>query len=223
MTMVVLLAALGAAPNAASRLLTEQEQLRAQLVAKCPKKAAAVAELESAPPPRRLALMLELEPCSGNSDLFLIQMGNAQLMNNKFADAGATFQRALKQSPTESAHLGLLTALSRQDPLDAAQKAQFEEGLAHFRQVGCTRDDLCAGLAYVAWHAEDTELTKSAGEKAIKLGYPGPQPYFLAGTVYAAGKTKAERTRAVELLTEAKKRGGPQKAIDDFLQRIGTP
>jgi len=57
----------------------------------------------------------------------------------------------------------------------------------------------------VAWH--------------ISLGYPGWQPYFTAGTVYASG---TERTRAVELLREAKKRGGPAKSVDEFLALLGV-
>jgi hypothetical protein len=106
--------------------------------------------------------------------------------------------------------------------LSAAQKKDLDSNLEYFHQHACRRDDLCAGLSYVAWHADDYELAKRAGERAIALGFAGWQPYFSAGTVMAGGSSDAERARAVELLREAKNRGGPQAAIDGFLARLGV-
>ena len=47
------------------------------------------------------------------------------------------------------------------------------------------RDDICAGLAYVGWHLEDTTLTRTSADAAIALGFPGWQPYFFGGIAYA--------------------------------------
>lgn len=215
-------AGLAAREDAATRLQREQQQLRELLAARCGKQREQVAELERAPAARRVELLRALEGCAGEADLFLVQLGNAQNLTERYADAEATFRRALAKGPTESARLGLLTALSRQKSLSEAQQADLASGLAHFRRDGCTRDDLCAGLSYVAWHVDDGALTKSSAERAIALGYPGWQPYFTGGTVYATGQG-ADRARAVELLQEARRRGGPARAIDGFLSRLGAP
>ena len=100
---------------------------------------------------------------------------------------------------------------------ESAQHADLDANLGSFRQRACSRADLCAGLSYAAWHVDDGELVKRSAERSISLGFPGWQPYFFAGTVYAA----TDPARSVELPTEAKKRGGPQKDIDGFLSRLG--
>jgi hypothetical protein len=216
-----LLLAAAPADDAAARLVKEQRELREALLARCPKEKESIAALENAVAARRTELLLKLERCGAGSEAFLVQLGNAQNGAGKWAEAEATFRKALGMRVTESALLGELTAISRQKPRSDAQKARMMSGLEHFKSVGCTRDDLCAGLSYVAWHEDEEELAKSSAEKAITLGYPGPQPYFLAGTLYAVGG-EADRKRAIELLTEAKKRGGPAKDIDGFLERLGA-
>jgi hypothetical protein len=221
---LALLVLLAAAPaeNSAVRLAKEQRELRDALLAKCPKEKESIAALENAAAAQRTELLLKLEQCGAGSEAFLVQLGNAQNVLGKWADAEATFRKALGMRVTESALLGELTAISRQKPRTDAQKARMKSGLEHFKSVGCTRDDLCAGLSYVAWHEDEEEIAATAGEMAIKLGYSGWQPYFTAGTVYATKSHKEDRARAIELLTEAKKRGGPAKDIDGFLERLGV-
>jgi hypothetical protein len=215
----------GSAPreDAAARLQKDQLLLREAMIARCPQQRASIAELDAAPPARRFELLIALERCADAAELFFIQLGNAQNLVGRYPDAEATFRRALAKRATESARLGLLTALSRQKSLTPAQKKDLKEGLEHFRREWCTRDDLCAGLSYVAWHAEDTDLTVVSAELAIKLGYPGWHAHFTGGTAYALRAHQEDRARAIELLQEAKRRGGPARNIDDFLARLGAP
>ena len=221
-----LLMLLAAAPvadaSSVTRLETEQRELRDQLLARCPKESASIAALAQAAPAQRVELLLKLERCAAGSEAFLIQLGNGQNLVGKYRDAEATFRDALARRASESAMLGILTALSRQKPHTEAQTLEMKAGLDHFRKAGCTRDDICAGLAYVAWHADDTELTISAAEKAIALGFPGWQPWFAGGTAYAMSAHKEDRARSIKMLKEARKRGGPAKQIDDFLTRLGA-
>jgi len=63
-------------------------------------------------------------------------------------------------------------------------------------------------------------LTKRSAERAIALGFPGWQPYFFGGAVYALGGAE-DRVKAVELLREAKRRSGPP-VIDRLLADLGA-
>ncbi len=209
------------AEDASSRLKHEQQQLREQLLKNCPAQHADIAALDEASPARRVELFQKLEPCGGKLEAFLIQQGSAFNLVGHYAEAEATYRRAMKLRVTEAAQIGLMTALVRQPSLTQSQKSDLESNLDYFRQRDCSRDDLCAGLSYVAWHADDFELTKRSGERAIRLKFPGWQPYFTAGTVYSNGSA-TDSTRAVELLREAKARGGPADAIDGFLVRLGA-
>lgn len=221
LTLLMLMAA-APAENAAARLAKEQRAMREELLARCPEQKDSIVALETAAAAQRLELLLQLAPCGETSELFLVQLGNAQNLAGKFPEAEATFGRALAKRVTESATVGKLTAISRQKARGEAQKKELKAGLDYFRASPCTRDDLCAGLSYVAWHEDDVALAKSSAERAISLGYPGWQPYFTGGTAYATGAA-ADRKRAVELLNEAKKRGGPTEAIDGFLSKLKAP
>ena len=86
---------------------------------------------------------------------------------------------------TAAGQAGLAMALVRQSKLTTAQQADLRKQLDYFRAHTCTRDDICIGIAHVGWHVEDTELTRSAADAAIALGFAGWQPYFYAGTAYA--------------------------------------
>jgi tetratricopeptide (TPR) repeat protein len=219
---LLLLLALATTPeDSAARLQREQAELRAQLLASCPGKGATIGQLAGAPHAKQVELLRALGECGAKHEAYFIQLGSAQNMLGQFPDAEATFRRALAIQVTEAAQLGLLTALARQKTLSEKQKADLETNLDYFRTRTCTRDDLCAALAYVAWHVDDFELVKRSSERAMALGYPGWQPWFTAGTVYAMG-SDAERARAIELLREAKRRGGPAKAIDGFLSKLGA-
>lgn len=214
---------LAAAPveDAAARFKREQAELRAALVEKCPTKRAEIAKLETAKTTERVDLLRGLETCAAKLEAYFVTLGGALNGLDRFAEAEAAYRKALALRVTESAQLGLLTALVRQKSLSPKQKKDLDENLGYFHAHPCSRDDLCAGLCYVAWHVEDHALTTSSGEKAIALGFPGWQPYFLAGTVYAGG-SDTDRQRAVTLLREAKKRGGPANDIDAFLSDLGA-
>jgi hypothetical protein len=222
--MLLLLAlALGAAPveDSAARLVRERAELRAQLVAKCPAQKTAIAQLEGATSARQVELLRGLEACGDTLEGYFIQLGGALQQVDRFTEAEATFRRALAMRVTEAAQLGLLTALVRQKKLTPRQQADLDANLDYFRKRTCSRDDLCAGLSYVAWHVEDVELVKASAERAMALGFAGWQPWFTEGTVLATG-SDADRRRAVELLREARRRGGPAKAIDEFLSLLGA-
>jgi hypothetical protein len=224
MALLAVLLLLSAAPTgSAARLDKETSELHAAMIAKCPKQRSVIEQLDGASPAQRVESLKPLEACAAaNPEAYFITLGNESVMASKWADAEVAFHKALAIRVTESAQVGLLTALVRQSPLSAAQKKDLDSNLEYFHQHACRRDDLCAGLSYVAWHADDYELAKRAGERAIALGFAGWQPYFSAGTVMAGGSSDAERARAVELLREAKNRGGPQAAIDGFLARLGV-
>jgi hypothetical protein len=66
-------------------------------------------------------------------------------------------------------------------------------------------------------HLLDKPMAKLSAERAMTFSYPGWQPWFVAGTIEADGCDKA---RAISLLNEAKKRGGPAKDIDGFLNQL---
>lgn len=217
--LVALVVAAAPAEDSAARLKREEADLRTQLVAKCPAQRGVIQQLESAPADKRVELLGSLEACGGKLEGYFVSLGNALHLVARWPEAEGAFRKALALRVTEAAQLGLLTSLVRQEALTPPQQKDLATNLGYFRQHPCTRDDLCASLSYVAWHADDVELTKSAGERAIALGFPGWQPYFTAGTVYATGP---QRARAVELLREAKKRGGPTAAIDGFLARLGA-
>ncbi len=203
--------------SAAARFDREQAELRSQLLAKCPAHRAAIEQLGSALSDQRVELLRPLETCAAKVEPYFIALGGALSMKSQWPEAEAAYRKALGLRVTESAQLGLLTALVRQKSLSSTQQADLDSNLGYFRQRACSRADLCAALSYVAWHVDDVELVKRSAERSISLGFAGWQPYFFAGTVYAA----TDAARAVELLTQAKKRGGPQKDIDGFLSRLG--
>jgi|CXWL01.1.fsa_nt_gi tetratricopeptide (TPR) repeat protein len=209
------------AEDAMARFKREELELREQLLKRCPGQRETITQLEGASGALRLELYLKLDSCGAKLEPFLIKLGSALNMVARYEEAEAAFRRAMKLRVTEAAQLGLLTALSRQASLTQAQKADLTSNLNYFRRHACSRDDLCASLAYVAWHVEDLDLAKRSSERAIELKFPGWQPYFTAGTVYATGSA-ADRVRAIELLQEAKGRGGPAKAIDGFLSDLGV-
>ena len=219
--LAIVLAATATAQDASIRLKQEQQQLREQLLRRCPAQRESIAQLDGASASLRVELFQKLEPCGGTIELFLIQYGDALTLSERYRDAELVFRRAMKIRVTEAAQIGLLTALIRQPSLSPTQESDLKINLDYFRQHQCVRDDLCAGLSYVAWHADEYELTKRSAERAIQLKFPGWQPYFTAGTVYASG-SDTDRSRAVDLLREAKRRGGPAKAIDGFLVRLGA-
>jgi hypothetical protein len=208
------------AEDATARLVKEQAELRAQLLAACPAQRASIERLAGAAPDQRVALLRPLETCAAKVEPYFVSLGNALNQAASWPEAEAAFRKAMALRVTEAAQLGLLTSLVRQKTLTTAQQADLDANLDYFRQRTCTRADLCAGLSWVAWHVDDVELVKRAAARAISLGFAGWQPYFAAGTVYAG--TTTERSRAVDLLREAKRRGGPAKSIDDFLFRLGA-
>jgi hypothetical protein len=137
------------------------------------------------------------------------------------SQAEAAFRRALAIQVTEAAQVGLLSALVRQTALTPFQTQALNEHMTYFRRFFCSREDIRASLAYVAWHLDDYELTKRASTKAVELKYPGWQAHFCGGTVYATGFNE-DQAKAIVWLQEAKRRGGPKKAIDGFLVRLGV-
>ncbi len=213
----VSLVALG--DDAATRLAAEERDLRAALLRACPKRQADIAQLDAKTPGALADAFQKLEACGKSNEGFLIHYGSALSNAGRFSEAEAVFRRALALRVTESAQLGLLMALSRQAKLTEAQQRDVAANREYFTKFPCSRDDLCAALAYAAWHLEDRQIAKSAAERAMSLGYPGWQPWFVAGTIESNGGA-AERQHAITLLTEAKKRGGPAKAIDGFLERL---
>src|SRR5205814_6408790 len=99
--------------------------------------------------------------------------------------------------------------------------ADLRKHVDYFHSHPCVRDDICAGLAYVGWHLEDTTLTRTSADAAIALGFQGWQPYFFGGIAYAIAPDR-DRTKARRMLLEAKKRGAPA-AADDILRDLGSP
>jgi hypothetical protein len=143
------------------------------------------------------------------------------LNTGDFPAAEASFRKSLSFGVTESGQAGLLMALVRQPKLGKAQQADVKKQLGYFRAHPCTRDDICVGVAYAAWHLEDIELTRSSGDAAIALGFTDWQPYFFSGAAYAV-EPKADRKKARNLLLEAKKRGAPAD-VDDLLRALPAP
>lgn len=208
------------ADDASSRLDAEQRALSAALLRACPKQKADIEQLGvKTTPAARADAFQKLDACGKTNEAFLIQYGSALNNAGRFSDAEAVFHRALALRVTESAQLGLLIALSRQPTLTDGQRREVANQHAYFEAHPCSRDDLCAALAYAAWHLEQLPLAKHAAERAMAMNSPGWQPWFVAGTIEAGGDDAARR-RAVTLLTEAKQRGGPAKAIDGFLERL---
>lgn len=210
------------AANSEERLKLEKVELIKMLRTRCTKQVAQVDGLEKSSGADQLPFFQALEGCAGRDGSFLARWGSALNGANLFPEAEAVYRRALKLEVTQASQLGLLMALVRQKSLSAEQKKDLARHLEYFRTHLCDRDDLCAGLTYVAWHQDDDALTLKAGERAIALGYPGHQPYFLMGTLLAVGGP-AQRKRAIELMTEARKRGGPKEHIDVFLTKLGAP
>jgi hypothetical protein len=209
---------LSSAPETqAQRMQREDAEFRAGMLKACPKRQTEIDALSKG----SVDAFTPLSSCGRTFDGFFMRLGNAKLMTNDFSGAESAYRAALKLRVTDSAELGLLTALSRVKERTPAQQAEFDSTLARQSSHPCTREDLCAGLSYIAWHVDAYELATSSAERAIELGYTGWQPHFVAGTIYAGG-INAQRTKAIEYLQEAKRRGGPASAIDGFLSKLGV-
>jgi len=204
------------ADDAVIRLGSERAALRETLLRSCPEQKSDIEQLGSAA--ATVETFRKLDACGGNNEAFLVQYGSALNNADRFVDAEVVFRRAMNVRITEAAQVGLLVALSRQAKLTAAQQQDVATNIAYFKKRPCFRDDLCAALAYAAWHLLDKPLAKLSAERAMTFGYKGWQPWFVAGTIEAGGDDKA---RAISLLNEAKKRGGPAKDIDGFLEKLG--
>jgi hypothetical protein len=204
------------------RVANEANQLQRSLKQRCPDRAEEIAALmKPMSAADRAAALARLAPCGTSEPLYHQTIGSTYLAANDFKMAEASFRKELALGVTEAGQAGLLMALVRMPKLTTGQQADLRKGLDYFHSHACTRDDICAGLAYVGWHVSDTALTRAAADAAISLGFAGWQPYFFGGTAYAI-PPKSDRAKARRLLLEAKKRGAPPD-VDDVLRDLGTP
>jgi len=215
-TLILLGAASSHAKGYHERLKAADAHLCRAMKKRCPGRAKEIELLRGTrSKAERRALLVKLEPCGRSIELYHLRMGAAHFALDDFRQAEASYRRALALRVTEAAQVGLLTALVRQKRLGPKQRADLRKHLGYFRDRSCRRDDLCAALAYVAWHLDEHELARRAAGRAIAQGYPGWQPYFFGGAAYAVGRG-ADPKKARAWLLEAKKRGGPA-AIDGLL------
>jgi hypothetical protein len=192
------------------------------LVQTCPARKAEIASLaKPMSVERRVSLLEKLAPCGKPAPLYHQTLGSAYFSHDQFANAEASFRRALSLEVTEAGQVGLLATLARQSDLDQAQRAAVREHVAYFRAHPCDRDDICAMLSYAAWHLDETAVARTAADRAIALEFPGWQPYLFGGIAYATPPA-ADRAKARRLLVEAKKRGAPAKYVDPFLQKLAV-
>jgi tetratricopeptide (TPR) repeat protein len=205
--------------NANERLVTEDRRLLAALTRRCPDRSAAIATFPTLQAEPRAALFETLWGCARGEVQYLVRYGGLLNQLKRYREAEQVFLAALELENTQANQLGLLIALARQNERTPAQEALIDRRLAGFRRQPCTRDDLCAALCDVAWNLGDRELVLSSASQATALGFPGWQPHFLAGTVLATGLAE-ERQRAIDFLTEARRRGGPAETIDGFLAKL---
>lgn len=213
------LAVPAAAQTYEERLASEAKLLEKLLVKKCPKRKAEIESLSSKSLARRIESLQQLAPCGKASPLYHQTLASAYLDHGQFANAETSFRRALAVEVTEANQVGLLVALSRQDDLDDAQRTDVSKQLGYFRAHECDRDDLCAGLAYAAWHLGDMIVTRSAADRAIELGFPRWNAHFFGGLAYLVPPA-ADRAKAKRLLVEAKRRGAPADYVDSFLAKL---
>ncbi len=213
----LLVSAPAGADDYAARLQDDQAKLEAAMRKKCPKRTATIAKTRpDASPAARCDALVALAECGRDLEVYHLKTSAACFAKNDFAQAEASARAALALRVTESAQLALLMALARTKAPTAKQRADLAEHLAYFEARPCSREDLCAGVAYVAWHADQDALTIRSSERAINQGFKGWQPYFFGGSVLFT-RSGADRRKGREWLLEAKKRGGPS-AIDDLLE-----
>ncbi|MBX3158656.1 MAG: hypothetical protein KF773_21995 [Deltaproteobacteria bacterium] len=224
-----LLAAVAATASAGpyeDQLAAELKDLKAALARRCPDRAAEAAKL-TAPrldDDRRAALarateLARFERCAAAEPLLHQTLGAEWARAEDFAQSEASFRKLLALGVTEAAQIGLITALSRQPRLTAAQQADLTKHLRYFHANPCGRGDLCTGLAYAAFHLDDLPLARIAADRAIALKFEHWVPYFVGGIAYAVPPAD-DRAKARRLLIEAKKRGAPAAEVDGFLTKL---
>jgi tetratricopeptide (TPR) repeat protein len=185
----------------------EESAIVDEIAAACPaqRDLARRASADFHDPSRRRVALAEYEQlarCARSVAIVYTRIGFLKFESGDFAAAEATYRKAVALEPSFTNRLSLLETLARE------KKPEADALYAELARYEGDRDDIWAGLAYVAFHRDDVPLMRKASARAIALDTKWWQPWFTAAIVEGLAD-HPDYPRALRWLDRADALGAP--------------